>query len=259
MLYRPVIHESRPAHLARRLGSLAIPVLALAIIGHRFFGLTSQHAFALIIVSVGLAAAAVVFALIATVAIWERGYLGAGAAFRGLLYGLIALTPAAFGAWGVYSYPRLNDVSTDVSDPPLYKYAAFARAGTDNAVRPISAENAAKQRQAYPDIVTRRFTIGSDQLFAAAKKVALGMGWRITDEQAPKDENDRGVLEAVAKTLIMGFLDDVAIRIYAEPTGSRIDIRSSSRFGEQDLGANARRIRAFYAQLDEAVSESYGP
>ena len=42
------------------------------------------------------------------------------------------------------------------------------------------------------------------------------------------------------------------------PSGSRIDLRSSSRWGDHDLGANARRIRDFFTELDAAVVEAYG-
>ena len=58
--------------------------------------------------------------------------------------------------------------------------------------------------------------------------------------------------------LVFGFEHDVVVRIYAEPQGSRIDLRSSSRWGEHDLGANARLIRDFFAELDTAVTEIYG-
>lgn len=258
MLYRPIQRRSRAAEWGRRFGGLALPVLVITIVGHRAFGMATDHAFALILVVVGLGAVAMLLSIVGAAIVWDKGWLGAGSATRGILYGLIAMLPAAYGAWGVYNYPRLADISTDVVDPPLYRNAAFVRVGRMNPVRPPSAEDLAKQRQAYPDIVTRRFTIGSDQLYAAARKVVEREGWRVTDEVAPKDETDRGRIEAVARTLVFAFEDDVVVRVYSEPTGSRIDLRSSSRWGEHDLGANARRIRDFFVELDAAVVEAYG-
>ena len=83
-------------------------------------------------------------------------------------------------------------------------------------------------------------------------------GWQITLEKTPKDETDKGSIEAVARTLVLGAADDVVIRILPEPTGARLDVRSVSRYGSHDLGQNAKRIRAFHAALDAAVTESFG-
>jgi uncharacterized protein (DUF1499 family) len=39
------------------------------------------------------------------------------------------------------------------------------------------------------------------------------------------------------------------VRIRPEGTGSRIDVRSVSRVGRSDVGANAARIRDYLAKL----------
>lgn len=235
----------------------ALPILVIAIIGHRGFGLRSDYAYGLIVVAVAFGAAAIALSAVGATVIWDKGYLGAGNAVRGMLFGLVAVLPAVYFAWGIYNYPRLYDVSTDIVDPPQYRSATFARMGLMNSTWPPSAEDLAKQRQAFPDIVTRRFTIGSDQLFTASMKVVERLGWELTDTVVPKDESDRGRIEAVARSPIVGFQDDVVIRIYGEPTGSRIDLRSS-RWRDHDLGSNARRIRGFLQDLDVAVAENFG-
>ncbi len=70
------------------------------------------------------------------------------------------------------------------------------------------------------------------------------MGWEIVSR-----ETAAGTLQAVATTAWFGFKDDVTIRVSPDPQGSRIDIRSRSRVGRGDVGANARRIRAWRAAL----------
>ena len=63
-----------------------------------------------------------------------------------------------------------------------------------------------------------------------------------------------GHIEAIARSPIMGFREDVAIRI--APDGaldSRIDIRSSSRYFESDLGSNAARVTKFIEDLSAAA------
>ena len=258
MPFRPTPRYARSALAARRLAALSIPVLVIAAVGHHFGWLATEPALASLGVGFGLALLGLIAGVVGLVVIWDDGDLGATDAAVGIIYAGIALLPLAPLAYGLTHFPKLTDVSTDIVDPPLYRTAALARAGHDNSARPPAAEALQRQRAAYPDIVTRRFSVGSDLLYVAAKKVVDRNGWRILETQPPKDDNDRARIEAVARTLIMGFQDDVVIRIIGEPSGARIDIRSSSRFGQHDLGGNARLIRSFLAELDTAMAESYG-
>jgi len=67
------------------------------------------------------------------------------------------------------------------------------------------------------------------------------------------------VIEAVARTPIMGFRDDVVIRISPLGQGARVDMRSASRFGDHDLGSNASRIRSLLEDIDDAVASAPEP
>jgi len=62
---------------------------------------------------------------------------------------------------------------------------------------------------------------------------------------------EKGTIEATETTFWFGFKDDVVIRIRPEGAGSRVDVRSKSRVGKSDLGANAARIRRFAAALGQ--------
>jgi uncharacterized protein (DUF1499 family) len=77
------------------------------------------------------------------------------------------------------------------------------------------------------------------------------MGWDIV----AVDET-RGRLEAVATTRLLRFKDDIVVRMRSEASGTRIDVRSKSRVGRSDLGANARRIRAFLDALRQSLTEA---
>jgi hypothetical protein len=57
----------------------------------------------------------------------------------------------------------------------------------------------------------------------------------------------------------MGFRDDVVIRIAPLGQGTRIDMRSASRFGNHDLGANASRVRSLLEDLDDVISSAPEP
>ncbi|MEO9968851.1 MAG: DUF1499 domain-containing protein [Hyphomonadaceae bacterium] len=83
-------------------------------------------------------------------------------------------------------------------------------------------------------------------VFVEAEKIAKARGWSIVTSDAAG-----GVIEATHTSPWWGFKDDVAIRIReAEGNTTRVDMRSISRVGASDLGANARRIAAFLYELD---------
>jgi uncharacterized protein (DUF1499 family) len=73
-------------------------------------------------------------------------------------------------------------------------------------------------------------------------------------ELAPRE----GRVEAEVRSFWFGFVDDVVIRVrpISDGTGSAVDVRSVSRVGRSDLGANARRIRAYLADLNRRLAEA---
>ena len=83
--------------------------------------------------------------------------------------------------------------------------------------------------------------------------------WHVVDARPPAAGRREAVIEAVARTPIMGFRDDVVIRVSAAGDGARVDIRSASRYGLHDFGANAARIRSLLDDLDDAVSAAPEP
>ncbi len=106
-------------------------------------------------------------------------------------------------------------------------------------------------RKAYPDLHPFLLDVPPGEAFDLAVQTANGMGWTIyrTD---PRD----GVFEASDRTPVFGFVDDVSVRVRPEGNGSAVDIRSKSRDGKGDLGANAARIRAFGERLENTQAGS---
>ena len=70
------------------------------------------------------------------------------------------------------------------------------------------------------------------------------MGWEIV-----ASDPDTGRIEATDTTFWFGYKDDIIIRVTPEQDGATVDIRSVSRVGIGDLGANAERIETFLAAL----------
>jgi uncharacterized protein (DUF1499 family) len=136
-------------------------------------------------------------------------------------------------------YPRIHDITTDTSDPPVFLKAEEVRGETANTLA-IKPDVISQQQQAYPDLKSLRSPLSIDDAFTQALTVSRGMGWEIYSE-----DRSKGIIEAVDTTKIMLFKDDIVIRVKGDAQGAIIDLRSVSRVGESDLGANAKRIRAF--------------
>jgi len=258
MVYRPPERRSRSATWSRRLGAFAVPVIAIVTLAHRSGLMPTDEALVLVAFAFAFAALALVLALLATVFVWHDGRLGGRDAAIGAVWAVLALSPVAYLTVEWLDFPKVTDVSTDAVDPPLYREAAFLRAGRFNSARPPSSEERARIRAAWPEIVTRRFSVGSDLLFLVTRRLVEEEGWSVTEMSVPAGDGERGQIEAVARTLVFGFEDDVVVRVLPEPSGSRIDLRSSIRWGGHDFGRNARRIRGFLDELDRQVTAAYG-
>jgi uncharacterized protein (DUF1499 family) len=108
---------------------------------------------------------------------------------------------------------------------------------------------AAEQRACCADLQPVRLALAPAEAFPRAKATAEQMpSWVVTFADPAT-----GLIEAVATSAVFGFQDDIVIRVRPEAGGraSVVDMRSKSRDGKGDLGANANRIRAFVARLGQ--------
>ncbi len=185
-----------------------------------------------------------------------------GGRYRGLLPSIagILLGAIAFGVPASYYYtakrlPRIHDITTDTANPPKFHAVLEFRKGAPNSPEYGGPEIAAEQRAAYPDIRPLEAAIPTDKAYYGALETAIKMGWRIVNG------NEReGRIEATDTTRWFGFKDDIVIRISpAAGNGSRIDIRSVSRVGISDVGANACRIRSFLKRLEKTAGTKGAP
>lgn len=131
----------------------------------------------------------------------------------------------------------INDISTDTANPPAFL--------TLDSTQPYAgAETAETQARAYPDISPLITDLDANAAYARALDVAEDMGWQIIAQDA---ETLR--FEAIARTSVFYFADDVVVVVAEQESGSRVDMRSVSRVGRSDQGVNAARIRAFQEQF----------
>lgn len=229
------------------LGLVAAVLAAGSGLGNRFGFWTYREGFSALewIVYVGAAAAAV--SLVGAVLAWK------GARFA-LVLALIGVVLGATVAWIPYktrmalrASPRLADITTDIANPPPFvailavRTAAKARNSTD-----YSPDKAALQAKHYPDIKPVIVPLPADAAFDKALTAVRSTGLMIV-----ADDKAAGRIEATATTFWFGFKDDVVVRVAAVPggTGSKVDIRSTSRVGAREAGTNAARVRKIAAAI----------
>jgi uncharacterized protein (DUF1499 family) len=236
---------SATARWAFRLGLLA-PLIAVAgtfaasrellspFLGFRIFGL------ALPLAVVGLVLGW--FALLRSRK--GRNPQGRRRALVGSVLSVLTLSAVVGLALPSAPFPLINDITTDLADPPQFVKCTelVPNRGRDMSYPPAFAE---QQKAGYPALAGRVLPI--EPVFAVERVVAALEslpGTTIVDVDA-----EAGRVEAISTTRVFRFVDDIVVRVRAEGSESRIDMRSKSRDGKGDLGANAARIEGFMLAL----------
>jgi uncharacterized protein (DUF1499 family) len=160
-----------------------------------------------------------------------------------LVGALVAYTPWSFQK-KARSVPPIHDITTDTERPPEFVAVLPARADASNPPEYEGGEVTAQQKEAYPDITPVMLDVTPDVAFGRAHEAAEDMGWEIVAA-----DSAAGRIEATATTTWFGFKDDVVVRVEPAAQGSRVDVRSKSRVGKSDVGANAARIRKYVAKF----------
>lgn len=161
---------------------------------------------------------------------------------------LVVLLPAAGTIQRGRDVPAIHDITTDTKNPPVFVAVPKRRAATDNALD-IDKDVIAMQKAAYPDIATKKSRLRVRPAYFRALKRVREFGWEVVADVPPKSARGTGRIEATVKSRIFGFRDDVVIRVKPAGSGSKIDMRSASRLGRSDLGANAARITRYLSGL----------
>ncbi len=241
---------SQLARWARRLALFSLVAAILSIVIVRSGLLEIMPALATFAGALVFAAAAIVLALAAIVVIWREGLNGFGAALLALGIGLALVVYPAYLAVKAYRLPPITDITTDPSDPPQFETIARLRPRDTNPIAYPGAAIADIQRAAYPYIGPLVVTTNSLQTYEAALAVITRRKWFVVDARAPQAGRRDGHIEAVSRTTIMGFREDVVVRVRPDGDGARLDVRSASRYGSHDFGSNASRILSLLDEVD---------
>lgn len=263
------VYRSSAASYSRAMGNLAVPVVILAILLQRA-GATETSTTALSILAGGLfGVIAIALAAWACYRLWVKGGTGWKSAIWGSLAGLLALAPILAVIILFRVAPPVQDLTTSAENPPEIEgvantgahplETALASMIDKLARQPVAAEDRlALQRQAYPDIVPRRYRIPPARLHAAVHEAVKQEGWELTSETPPDLLDDATRLQVVSRSPVLGFVSDIAVRIRPDRLGSLMDVRATSRGHLPDLTGNAGRIRKLLARIDGVLLSTYG-
>ncbi len=243
---RILIRTSKWAIWARRFGSLALPLAIVPVFMHRERMIMSSDFHVVEFVAIGVAAIALVLALGAFARLWVTGDLGWGKAVTGLLLSLVVLLPAAFLFSLTLRYPAVSDITTDFARPPGL-VSETAAAPVTGAWRPVL-------EAAFPNARNRSYPIEASQMFALVASLVENRGWEQRARREPQTPLAEGQINSIATTLL-GWRDEVAIRVSGTASGSTIAMRSAALHAGPDFGENGRRIEEFLAALDQRVTE----
>lgn len=111
-----------------------------------------------------------------------------------------------------------------------------------------------QENHPFPELRLRTFDVSPDLLLAFSVQAIDRLGWQLSSQQT-----DPYILTAVATTRLWQFKDDITLRVYAAPEGrSILYVKSESRIGKGDLGANLRRVINLTEEITHQVMESKG-
>jgi uncharacterized protein (DUF1499 family) len=243
------------ARWSRRLAVFSVQLAIVAILLHRFLSLPSPVALTIVLAAFAGAALAVLMALASLIGIWRDGREGALSAGAGMLLGLALLAWPASVVPLYRSLPAIYDITTDPAAPPSFVALAARRTGPLNGPAYGGRAVSGQQLQAYPDIRPEIVPRGVADTWEAVGEAVRRLQWRVVSETPPKP-GQPGYIEAVDRTLVLGFYDDVVVRVEGDASETRVDVRSASRFGKHDFGRNAKRIRDLFAELKGRLEES---
>ena len=242
---------------ARSLAVFSVVAVLVSILIVRFGFLEIKPALTTFFGALACAGLSILVGLAAFVAIWQNGSRGMGRILLAFLIDALVLAYPAYLGVQYRKLPAIHDITTDVIDPPRFEALARLRTGegTNTAVY-AGLYSAEQQRVYYPDIETVDLDIPAQRAFDVTMHLVAKRKWLVIDERAPLPPTRPGHIEAVARTPIMGFREDVSIRVAPDGEGSRIDIRSASRYFESDIGSNAARVSKLIDDINNAAEDA---
>lgn len=244
---RILIRTSKWAIWARRLASLVLPLVVITVALHWQRLITSDVFLVAAAVVGAIAVLTLLVSVLALGRLWHTGDQGWGRALLGLLISLLCLVP--YGWYGALAlqYPAVTDMATtERGQLPLLFEPGMETMPTPRVL------DAARQKAVFPNVAPRTYPLAPAQTFALVNRMVDERGWTVLLSDTPVDTAP-GRITAQATTLL-GWREEIVLRVMADPEGSRVDMRSASLNALHDFGSNGSRIEEFLVALDTEVT-----
>ena len=225
---------------------VAAVCLPLGALGTKFGVWPFTTGFGVLQVGVVLAAIMLVAGVVGLIVASKRKLSGdrPGLAL-GTLISVLVLGLMGMQFYTANTVPPIHNITTDPSDPPQFDAVVALRGEQSNSLEYDAATLAEQQQAAYPWLQPLSVNLAPEQALQQSKAALQQMGLEIV-----ATDPEQGRVEATDTTFWFGFKDDVVVRVRPAESGSVIDVRSVSRVGVSDLGANAARIGKFLKALE---------
>lgn len=251
---RYTVKEAYEAPWARRIALFFVQLLILTVLLHRFASLSTPAAINLIIVSIAGLLVAIAIAVFSIVRIWFGGQSGASHAVAAIFVACLGLALPMYYVAKAARLPMLTDVQTSPEEPLEFKTLGTMRPADANPLKDPDQAEIDAQEAAYPDLEPMELERSAPEVFSIVHEAVDRLGWTIVESEPP-GETGVGRIEATARSLIMGYTNDVVIQVKGDDAHAQIDVRSVSRYGRHDFGANAKYIRKLFAEVTAALEK----
>ncbi|HXK23513.1 MAG TPA: DUF1499 domain-containing protein [Myxococcota bacterium] len=166
-------------------------------------------------------------------------------ALVGTVLGALVTAAILMGARGGRGVPAINDITTNPDDPPAFASDPWKH-GRDMRYPAGFTE---QQRAGYPDLAPIVVPLPPAAALERVASLFASNGWVVTQKDPVSN-----TLTGTGTSRLFKFVDDIVVRVRPQDGGSVVDMRSKSRVGKGDMGANAARIRKLTAELKGAAS-----
>ncbi len=164
-----------------------------------------------------------------------------------LLYAVLSLVPIILAVVFLVQarkFPPINDITTDLDNVPQFRQAQNL---PENKARDLRYPEAFRQiaRASYADLKPFVSRLTPQELYARCLVIIK----RHDDWTLTVSDPENLAIEGYVTSFTFHFKDDFVIKIQDSSGYGWLNMRSKSRDGKGDLGANAKRIRAFLSEL----------
>lgn len=245
--------NSKLAVWSRRLALFSVAAALIAIIIVRAGLIEALPGMATFGGALAFAGLGILLALASFVTIWRQGLGGLGYSVTAIAVSALLIAYPAYLGYQAYKLPPIYDITTDFLEPPGFDAVRRLRSRGTNPPQYAGLYAAEQQREAYPEVAPLELSVPAKLAYEHALALVNKRRWLVLDAREPQVKRRDGRIEAVARTPIMGFREDLVIRIRGTDEESRVDMRSSSRYGFHDIGSNASRIHGFLESLEGEI------